>query len=162
MSDNGSGYISAPFREAIAVLGAAHPNSPLHPSHQRQGRAIHPDDVPPLGLRMPLHLLGRTRRCSLPLAHLVQPPAAPRLPARPQRVPASGYKERSITRMIVFAIVSRASSSSGLAAFGTREGWRQHKWKAREPRAPTAWTQAPKTRSGTTCRSLRTPLCKCN
>ena len=63
---------------------AAHPYPAVHPAHQWQGRALHPDHAAPLGLRQALQPLRRTGRRSRPLALWYNRQRPTRLPSRPQ------------------------------------------------------------------------------
>ncbi len=66
----------------LAAASASAPlHPPLHPSHQRQGRALHPNRPPRMGLCPFLLLLPPARQPSAPLAPrlLASPPRQPRL-----------------------------------------------------------------------------------
>jgi leucine-zipper of insertion element IS481/Integrase core domain len=52
-------------------------HSPLHATHQRQSRTLHPDRAPRVGLCPPLLRLTRTRPTTCPLARLLQLSSSP-------------------------------------------------------------------------------------
>ena len=55
MTDNGSAYKSPRFAKLLRRLGIRHIRTrPLHPTHQRQGRTLHPDASTRVGLCVPL------------------------------------------------------------------------------------------------------------
>ena len=82
MTDNGSAYRSQRFRQALAARrpqAQAHPA--LHAAHQRQGRALHPDQPARMGLPARLRELGRANRSHAPLAPRLQSPPTPLSPS---------------------------------------------------------------------------------
>ena len=81
MTDNGSCYRSFDFRDACRRLGLTpHQDQALHPEDQRQGRALHPDRAPRMGLRPRLSELGSPRRRTADLAPSIQLASSPRQP----------------------------------------------------------------------------------
>ena len=79
MTDNGTNYRSHVFRDALVRLQARPlPDQALHPSHQRKGRALHPDHAPGMGVRQALPDLRPAPGCPCSLAPKVQSAAPPR------------------------------------------------------------------------------------
>jgi transposase len=71
MTDNGPGYASIAHSLACRALGTPHPHPALPPTHQRQGRALHPHDARVLGLRSDLPRLRSTHCGAIGLAGLL-------------------------------------------------------------------------------------------
>jgi len=84
MTDNGSAYLSKAFRAALAAAGLRHKRTrPLHASHQRQGRAVHSNQLARVGLCPALcDLAGAPRRLGA-LARPLQYRTATRRPGPP-------------------------------------------------------------------------------
>ena len=76
-----------PLARLAGALRAARPAPPphptLHPAHQRQGRALHPDLPEKLGLRLRLPVERTPLARPLGLAQVVQQTPTPRLARRP-------------------------------------------------------------------------------
>ncbi len=78
MTDNGSAY-RRPLRPGPpARRRPSHPHPALHPAHQWQGRALHPDLAARVGLCQTLSLIGGTKPRSGPLDQRLQPHQTPR------------------------------------------------------------------------------------
>ena len=81
MSDNGSGYVSRGLCRALSGAGAAAPaDAAVYASHQREGRALHPDPATRVGLRTPLRDVAGAATGAPSLAALLQPGTAARQP----------------------------------------------------------------------------------
>ena len=98
MTDNGAAYRSTAARPRLPRAGhppPAHP--PLPATHQRQGRALHPDAARRLDLRRDLRLQPRTHRRPRRLALDLQPSPTTRRPQpqaahrSPQRAEQPGW-----------------------------------------------------------------------
>jgi transposase InsO family protein len=78
MTDNGSAYKSFAFRNLLAdhgIGGAWHSpqtNPTLHAMHQRQGQALHPNQLARIGLRRSLLYLRQPHRRTDTLAEILQ------------------------------------------------------------------------------------------
>ncbi len=78
LTDNGSCYRSRQFPSGLRSTRHSSPlHSPLHATHQRQSRTLHPDRAPRVGLCPPLLRLTRTRPTTCPLARLLQLSSSP-------------------------------------------------------------------------------------
>jgi hypothetical protein len=85
MTDNGFSYVkNRSLRELLAREGIRHiTTQPLPAAHQRQGRALPPDDGPRVGLRARLPLTPRPQPGAATLARPLQPPKTTQLTRRP-------------------------------------------------------------------------------
>ena len=72
MTDNGSAYKSFAFRDLLAAWHPPQTNTTLHATHQRQGRALHPNQLARMGLRPGLLYLRRPHRRTDTLAEILQ------------------------------------------------------------------------------------------
>ena len=73
MTDNGSCYKSSRLRPSLqAARSQAHPNQALHAENQRQGRALHPNCTPRMGLCQSLSALRSSWRRASALAAPLQ------------------------------------------------------------------------------------------
>jgi len=78
MSDNGSGYVSPPVPQGLpAAASAPHPHPAVHAEDQWQGRAVHPDPAPRVGLRPAVPQLRHPRCRPAQMAAPLQPRAIP-------------------------------------------------------------------------------------
>ena len=74
MTDNGSAYRSKLFAKALQQAGARHVRTrPYTPTHQRQGRALHPDQPARMGLRQALSIVRPANRGHRSLDRRLQP-----------------------------------------------------------------------------------------
>ena len=77
MTDNAFAYRARRCRRSVAPPAATSPDPALHAAHQRQGRAVHPDPAPRVGLPSPLFQLGGSHSRAAGLAPLLQLAPAP-------------------------------------------------------------------------------------
>ena len=94
MTDNGSAYRSHAFRKACEAAHLKHKRTrALHATDQRQGRALHPDQLARMGLSASLPHLRRAHRRHAPMAPRLQPTPTALSPWRQATLhpPAQGH-----------------------------------------------------------------------
>src|SRR5688572_7897584 len=78
LTDNAAGYKCGASPGSVARCSSATASRGLHPAHQREGRALHPNPAARMGLSSALPQLLRTDRGAGSIPSVLQPPPAPR------------------------------------------------------------------------------------